>query len=598
VSRCSRDTVEVPRFIPEVSSRTLEYRVVAPSGSSFRDTDFASSHLASIVAWSDDAIVSMDLDGAIRSWNRAAERMFGHTAGEMIGRSITTIVPEDRRPEEHEVLERIRSGLSVDRFETVRVCKDGTLLDVSITVSPIRNAEGEIVGASKISRDITDWKRQQRRVEELLERERAAVAEAASARDRLQFLGEITTALSSSLDYQQTLDNAVHLALPAFGDYSTVLVQDDSGAMKLVACGHVMREREPIIREIARRFAEQQNDDVPTLSASVIRTGQPRLVRRVLESPEFQHVSRARPDLATSMNSAFIPLSYIGAPLVVRGRLAGVISFGTTVDVSNREYTEADVPPVMEFARRAALAIENARLFRQADELNRLKDEFLATLSHELRTPLNAILGWARLLADNRLKDEAAHRAVVAIERNATAQSKIVDDILDVARGVAGNLALDPTPLDLAEVAQRGVDGITPSAAAKHIRIDLVAPSRPVPITGDAARLAQVVGNLLSNAVKFTPDGGKVLLDVRESDGEAVLSVIDTGIGIPAAFLPHVFDKFRQADGSFTRRYGGLGLGLAITRHLVELHGGSVEVQSEGKNMGATFIVRLPITPR
>jgi len=557
--------------------------------------EFASSHFASIVEWSDDAIVSMELDGTIRSWNRAAERIFGYTAGEAIGRSIMTIVPPDRRAEEREVLERIRTGLSVDHFETVRVRKDGTLLDVSITLSPIRNAAGAIVGSSKISRDITEQKRQQRALEDLLERERAMVADAAAARDRLAFLGDVTAALSASLDYEQTLDRAVHLALPAFGDYSTVLVQDDNGVLKLVACGHVNRDFEPILREIAKRFAEQSNEDVPTFSAEIVRTGQPRFVRRTLESPEFDSVRRTNPELVANMGNLFVPLSYIGVPLFVRGRLVGILSFGTTVDNSNREYTEDDIPIVVEFARRASLAIENARLFRQADELNRLKDEFLATLSHELRTPLNAILGWVRLLAEGRLKDDAAKRAVLAIERNATAQSKIVDDILDVARGIAGNLALELAPLDLVEVAHRGVDAITPAAAAKHIDVTLVEQSRPVPITGDGERLAQVVGNLLSNAVKFTPDGGRVTVAVGDSDGHAILSVTDTGIGIAAAFLPHVFDKFRQADGSFTRRYGGLGLGLAITRHLVELHGGSVDVRSEGKNKGATFVVRLPL---
>jgi PAS domain S-box-containing protein len=566
-------------------------RTIGPAGN-----ELAAARLAAIVEWSDDAIVSKDLDGTITSWNRAAERMFGYTAGEAIGQSITLIISPERQAEERDVLGRIRAGVSVDHFETVRVRKDGTPIDVSITVSPIRAPDGTIVGASKIARDITDRKREQRTQEHLLERERVALAEAATVRDRLAFLSEVTGILSSSLDYEQTLDNAVHLALPSLGDYCTVLVQDDAGGMKLVACGHVMRDREPLIRSIAARFVEQSTDDVPTLSADVVRTGQPRLVGRVLESPEFEHVRRGRPDLI-DLGSAFVPLSYLGVPLLVRGRLIGVLSFGTTVDGSNREFTDADVPLVLEFARRVSVAIENARLFRQTEELNRLKDEFLATLSHELRTPLNAILGWARLLTDGRLTNEGVRRAIIAIERNAGAQSRIVDDILDVARGMAGNLALEVVPLDLVDVAQRGVDGITPSASAKQIVIEVVAPSRPVAISGDAGRLAQVLGNLLSNAVKFTPEGGKVSVDVRESDGQAVLSIVDTGIGIPLAFLPHVFDKFRQADGSFTRRYGGLGLGLAITRHLVELHGGSVEVRSEGKNKGATFIVRLPSKP-
>ena len=555
--------------------------------------ELAAARLAAIVEWSDDAIVGKDLEGIITSWNRAAERMFGYTAEEAIGRPISLIVPADRQIEAGDVLGRIRAGVSVDHFETVRVRKDGTPIDVSITVSPIRAQDGSVIGASKIARDITDRKREQGIQEQLLERERAALAEAAAVRDRLAFLSEVTAVLSSSLDYERTLDNAVHLALPRLGDYCTVLVQDDAGAMKLVACGHVNRDREPLIRSIAERFVEETTEDVPTLSADVIRTGQPRVVRRVLESPEFEHVRHTRPELL-DLGSVFLPLSYVGVPLFVRGRLVGVLSLGTTADLSNHEYTEADIPLILEFARRVSVAIENARLFRQADELNRLKDEFLATLSHELRTPLNAILGWARLLTDGRLKDDSVRRAIVAIERNANAQSKIVDDILDVARGIAGNLALEIAPLDLVDVAQRGVDAITPAASAKRIVIEVVAPVRPVAISGDAGRLAQVLGNLLSNAVKFTPEGGKVSVDVRESEGQAVLSIVDTGIGIPATFLPHVFDKFRQADGSFTRRYGGLGLGLAITRHLVELHGGTVEVRSEGKNKGATFIVRLP----
>jgi PAS domain S-box-containing protein len=557
--------------------------------------ELARERLAALVEWSDDAIVSKDLNGTIKSWNRAAERMFGYSAREAIGQSITLIIPLERRPEEQEVLSRIRAGQSVEHFETVRVRKDGSLLPVSITVSPIRDASGAIVGASKIARDIADRRRYEREQQELLERERAALAQATEHRDRLAFLADITAGLGSSLDYEKTIDNAVHLALPRLGDYSLVLVQDDAGALRLVACGHVIREREAIVRTISERFIEHRTD-VPTFTADIVRTGRPRIVPRVFDSPEAQMVLRTRPDLMP-LGELFKPHSYAGVPLTVAGNVFGVISFGTTSDLSKREYSEADLPLLEEFARRVSLSIENARLFRQAGELNRLKDEFLATLSHELRTPLNAIIGWSRLLADGRLKDEAMKRAVLAIERNANAQAKIVDDILDVARGIAGNLKLEIVPVDLVDVAQRGVDAIIPSAAAKHIGID-VAADGAVRISGDPGRLVQVVGNLLSNAVKFTPDGGHVTVGVGQADGWATLSVIDNGIGIPAAFLPHVFDKFRQADGSYTRRYGGLGLGLAITRHLVELHGGTVEVHSEGKNLGSQFTVRLPLERR
>jgi signal transduction histidine kinase len=248
-----------------------------------------------------------------------------------------------------------------------------------------------------------------------------------------------------------------------------------------------------------------------------------------------------------------------------------VLSFGTSEQESRREYSETDIALVEEFARRVSTAIDNARLFRQADELNRLKDEFLATLSHELRTPLSAILGWSRMLAAKQLDDERAARAVEAIERNAQAQSQLVDDILDVARGMAGNLRLDVKPVDLVAVAHRGVEAIAPAAAAKRLDVNVTS-AGPVSVLGDAGRLQQVVWNLLSNAVKFTGAGGHITLAIQSTNNHAELSVADTGIGIAPAFLPFVFDKFRQADGSYTRQHGGLGLGLAIARHLTELH--------------------------
>ena len=319
----------------------------------------------------------------------------------------------------------------------------------------------------------------------------------------------------------------------------------------------------------------------------------------IVESSEDVIVGKDLNGIVTSWNRGAervfgYSAAFVGAPLTTRGRPIGVMAFGTTEQESRREYTSADVELIEEFARRVSLAVENARLFRQADELNRLKDEFLATVSHELRTPLSAILGWSRILASGQLDADKSRRAIDAVERNAQAQAKLVDDILDVARGMAGNVCLELKTIDLAAVASRGVDAIAPAAAAKKIQLDVDAPS-PVSVVGDAVRLQQVVWNLVSNAVKFTPAGGRVTVAVAPVNGDAELRVIDTGAGIPMAFLPYVFDKFRQADGSLTRQYGGLGLGLAIARHLVELHGGSVEAKSEGEGKGATFVVRLPL---
>ena len=563
--------------------------------------ELARQQLAAILESSDAAIIRGNLDGIITTWNRAAELMFGYAAAEAIGAPIGLIIapeaPEapERPQEEADVLVGLGAGAGVQHFDTVRLRKDGTRLEISVTVAPIKNADGFLVGASTIMRDITDRRRIDRLRDELLERERTARAEAVAARDRLAFLAEVGALLTSSLDYEETLERAVHLALPRLGDYCTVIVQDENGVMRHVASGHVDRAKEPFLRDVARSLVERPGD-VPTFTADVAATGRTRIVRRIAESEEFAQAALIQPTLIATTD-ILQPYSYIGVPLYVRGRAVGVMSFGTTADLSRHEYTDADVPLVEEFARRVSLAVENARLFRHADELNRLKDEFLATLSHELRTPLNAIVGWSRLLGSGKLKDGTFDRAVESIQRNAQAQAKIVDDILEVARAIGGHLRLDIVPLDLVDVAQRGVDGIAPAAAVKQLAVELTARA-PVPIAADPVRLQQVLGNMLSNAVKFTPRGGRVRVDVRAREQHAELSVTDTGIGISSAFLPHVFDKFRQADGSFTRTYGGLGLGLAIARHLIELHGGTIEAHSDGEGKGAAFFIRLPLDAR
>jgi signal transduction histidine kinase len=230
----------------------------------------------------------------------------------------------------------------------------------------------------------------------------------------------------------------------------------------------------------------------------------------------------------------------------------------------------------------------------QAETVNRMKDEFLATLSHELRTPLNAILGWAHLLGSGKTDPGMLDRAIGVIRNNALAQSQLVEDILDVSRIIGGKLRLNLVPVQLRDVIEAALDSVSPAADAKGIRIarefDELAP-----ITGDRDRLQQVVWNLLSNAVKFTPREGEVTVRLQRRGEDVVLSVADTGIGISPEFLPYVFDRFTQADGSATRRHGGLGLGMAIVRHLVELHGGTVIVESGGENQGSTFTLVLPL---
>jgi signal transduction histidine kinase/ActR/RegA family two-component response regulator len=240
---------------------------------------------------------------------------------------------------------------------------------------------------------------------------------------------------------------------------------------------------------------------------------------------------------------------------------------------------------------------ERTVLYRQAEEANRAKDQFLATLSHELRTPLNAIVGWTSILAQGGLDDEATERAVGTIERNAKAQAKLIEDILDVSRIVSGKLHLSVSQVDLPAVVQSAADSLRHAAEAKQIRIQLVLDGNAGPVSGDSDRLQQVIWNLMSNAIKFTPRGGRVYVRLSRPNSHVELAVTDNGIGIRPEFLPHVFERFRQADSTSTRSYGGLGLGLAIVRHIVELHGGTVEARSAGDGQGASFVVTLPLAP-
>ncbi len=239
---------------------------------------------------------------------------------------------------------------------------------------------------------------------------------------------------------------------------------------------------------------------------------------------------------------------------------------------------------------------EQKRAAEELAEASRIKDEFLATLSHELRTPLTSILGWARMLTGGGLNEEAKERAAQVIERNARSQAQLIDDLLDMSRIITGKLRLDVRPVELPRIIETVVDSMLPAAQARGLHFDLRLDPAAGAVLGDSNRLQQVVWNLLSNAIKFTPAGGRIGIQLQRGDGHVELRVEDTGQGIKPEFLPHIFDRFRQADGSITREHGGLGLGLAIVRHLVEMHGGRVAATSEGEGRGTTFIVQLPVS--
>ncbi|GEP44624.1 hybrid sensor histidine kinase/response regulator [Brevifollis gellanilyticus] len=356
--------------------------------------------LAAIVDSSDDAIVSKSLEGIITSWNIGAARIFGYEAEEVIGKHISILIPPDRLQEEPEILRRLQKGERVDHFETVRVRKDGRLVEISVTISPVRDASGTIIGASKIARDITAQKQAQR---------------------------------------------------------------------------------------------------------------------------------------------------------------------------------------------------EMARLLEQMKQADRMKVEFVATLSHELRTPLNAIIGWLEILKDTRLNPGELEEGLAAIERNARSQVQMIEDLLDMSRIETGKIALDLQSLDVPAVTSAAIAAIEPVVKAKEIRLTTAFDSINGAVMGDRTRLQQIIWNLLTNAVKFTPKGGRIHVTLERVSSHLELAVRDNGIGILEDILPVIFDRFRQADSSSTRRHGGLGLGLSIAKHLTELHGGQILVRSEGRDKGSVFIICLPV---
>jgi PAS domain S-box-containing protein len=393
---------------------------------SFRDVterhrfEITANRLAALVASSDDAIVGKDMNLIVTSWNFGAERIFGYSAEEMIGTSIMRLIPPDRHEEETEILSRIRRGERLDHFETVRLAKDGRRLQLSMTISPIMDASGHVIGASKVARDITEQKKAQEALKKAMEE-----AETAN-RERLQLLD------------------------------------------------------------------------------------------------------------------------------------------------SEREARS------------------------QAERASRMKDEFLATLSHELRTPLNAVLGWANILRLGKRQGEELIQGLDIIERNARIQAQIIEDLLDMSRIISGKVRLEAQWVELAAVLNESIETLRSTAQAKGVRLQAMLDLFGGPIFGDPNRLQQVFWNLLNNAIKFTPKDGKVEVSLKRVGIEVEVSVVDSGEGIASEFLPYIFDRFQQGDASTTRRHGGLGLGLAIVKELVELHGGTVRVESEGLGKGATFTVRLP----
>ncbi|HVG28180.1 MAG TPA: PAS domain S-box protein [Pyrinomonadaceae bacterium] len=807
---------------------------------------------AAIVENSDDAIISKDLDGTILSWNPGAERLYGYTAAEAIGQPVTMLIPPDRPDEEPHIIEQIKRGQPVEHYETVRLRKDGTLIHVSLTVSPMRNADGRVTGASKIARDITERRRaedeklrlgaqvegERRRLRDLVanvpgvvweawgvpdegsqridfvsdyveqmlgytveewlatpnfwltivhpedreraarearamfdsraggvsrfrwvtkdgreieveaqsvvicdergepaglrgvtmditervrseealrqseERYRAFVTQSSEAiwrfeldvplpvdlpvdaqidhfyaharlaecndvmarmygfaraeeiegarlqemiprneanveylrgairsgyrmidaeseeRDRdgntkyflnnlvgiveggmllrvwgtqrdvtarrraeeeQKFLSDATTILASSLNYEATLDAVAHMSAAYLADYCLVDLLEDDGAIRRLVAAHRQPAREAAWREMQRRFPIV-SDPQHTVH-KVLQTGEPDLFTEMTG----EVLARAIPSPAQVEELERLGVcSAMTVPLRARGRTVGAISFISAE--SGRRYRERELRLAEELARRAALAVDNARLYERAQEANRAKDEFLATLSHELRTPLTPIVGWVHLLGGDDAATPDLRHGLAVIDKNSQALSHLINDLLDMSAIMNGKMRIDRLPVEIDSVLREAVETVRAQADKRGVEIEISPCAGGGPaVEGDRTRLVQVFWNLLSNAVKFSPDGGRVRVSCDLDAGGLRVRVEDEGVGISQEFLPHVFERFRQADMSPTKLYGGLGIGLSLVHSFVEAHGGEVAAESEGEGRGSRFTVSLPL---
>jgi PAS domain S-box-containing protein len=491
--------------------------------------DIERFHLAAIVDSADDAIVSKDLRGIIRSWNAGAERLFGYTAAEAVGRSITMLIPPDRDAEEPQILARVAGGERVEHFETVRRRKDGTLIEVSLSISPIKDDSGRVVGASKIARDIGD----RRRADETAAYLAAIVSSSTDA-----IVGKTLDGIIRS--WNRAAEHLFgHSADEAVGRPITIIIPAER-----------LHEEDEVIRRIRRGERVEHYETV-----------------RVRKDGREVEVSLT---ISPVRNAAGV---IIGASKIAR-------------DITQRKRDEKE---------RGVLLAREQEARAEAEAANRAKDEFLATLSHELRTPLNAILGWGHVLNRGRSDPQIVERALETIMRSARQQAQLVEDLLDLSSIISGRFRLNPRPVDLVAVLTAALESVRPAVQAKRIRTETQFDPSVGAVAGDPGRLEQVFWNLLSNAVKFTPSEGTIRVRMEAKPSRAVVTVSDTGIGIAPAVLPLIFERFRQGDSSITRAHGGLGLGLAIVRQLVELHGGTVEAASPGEGLGSTFTVSLPI---
>ncbi|HEY6229979.1 MAG TPA: PAS domain S-box protein [Pyrinomonadaceae bacterium] len=511
-------------------------------------------------------------DGTVLRVNQAELDMLGYTRDEYVGHHIAEFHADQNVIDD--ILRLLQEGKLLQNYPARLLCKDGGIKHVRISSSVYREA-GKFIHTRCFTRDTTERRRTESRL-------------------ALQYA--VTRILSESSDVHTGAQSILRAACETLDWEVGVLwkVDPQEGVLRSIDICHPGSLETPEFDKASQTYVFKKGVGLP---GRIWEKAEAQWVDNVVRDPKFP---RAPIALREGLRGAF------GFPVLIGQEVWGVMEF------FSREIKAADDElmklangiggQIGQFTQRKRAEAERAELLQreraaraEAEKANRLKDEFLATLSHELRTPLNAVIGWSRMLNSGRLDRESSKHALEVIERNAWMQKQIIEDILDVSRVITGKLQLNRSPIDLVAVVDAALDAVRPAMEAKEIKIETIIAANLRMISGDADRLQQVVWNVLSNAAKFTPAGGSVEISVNQTETHVIIQVADSGPGIDPEFLPHVFERFRQGDGSTTRTHGGLGLGLAIVRHLVELHGGTITVENRTPDPGATFTIRLPL---
>jgi PAS domain S-box-containing protein len=515
----------------------------------------------------EQAVIATSVDGTITYWNRFAETLYGWTAADVLGRNILDVTPAERaRADAATIMARLQTGESWSGERLVQR-RDRSAFPALVTESPIYGSDSHVIGIVGISTDISERKH---------------------AEESLRLLAESSSVLVSSLDYEPTLLSVARMAIPFLADWCIIDLLEEDGSIRQTAVAHADLTKEPLIRELRQCYPPDPNE--PHVIWQVLRSGQAVVSSHINED---QLAARAQNATHLKLLQALAIRAHMIVPLGARGRMLGVISL---ISSQPGRYTAADLTLAEDLARRAALAIDNARLYHEAQDAIAMRDEFLSIASHELKTPLTTLLGHTqalqRRMARDQMLNERDQRAVNVIDQQARRLSKQIETLLDLSRIELGQFSMSWEAVDMTTLTGRIVAELEPTLE-RHT-FDVTLPALPMIVAGDPARLEQVLLNLLHNAIKYSPNGGTITLRVEHENDHAVIMIGDQGVGIPESARPHLFQRFYRASNISARHISGMGIGLYLVNQIVLRHHGSIEYTSAEKQ-GTTFIVRLPL---